>query len=284
MLIVDNADVLMMQNWEHVLSVFENLHLQPKKNHDVDFSRVRYWLLEGHARYYRQTILFSRIPAPVINNIFNKYCQNFAGKCQTDVLKSVRYQLGTICQIGFQLGQIFHRLECDSPLELPDLRFNFFIEKILPKFRDDMMSHTLIFIPSYFDFVKIRNYFKKNDLSSMDVSEYADKKSVERARYLFFHGKVHFMMLTERFYFYKRYKIRGINHLIFYELPHYAEYYPKFCNFLPDPKRKNLIMDNFSSTVLYSKYDAQKLCATVGQEKATHMLNSDKNVHMFMTE
>jgi U3 small nucleolar RNA-associated protein 25 len=204
-LIVDNADVLMMQNWEHVLTVFENLHLQPRQNHDVDFSRVRYWLLEGHARYYRQTLIFSRIPAPPINSIFNKYCQNFSGKCQIDVLKSSRFQSGTICHIGFQLGQIFNRIECDNPADLPQARFNFFIDKILPKFRDEMMSHTLVFIPSYFDYVQIRNHFKKNDLSSMNVNEYSDKKSVDRARYLFFHGKVHFMLLTERFFFYKRY-------------------------------------------------------------------------------
>ena len=214
MLIVDNADILMMQNWEHVLTVFENLHLQPKKNHDVDFSRVRYWLLDGHAKYYRQTLLFSRIPAPPINSIFNKYCQNYAGKCQLDVLKTTRYQIGTICQIGFQLGQIFHRVECDSPLDLPKVRFEFFLEKILPKFKDEMMSHTLIFIPSYFDFVTIRNYFKKNDISAMNISEYSDKKSIERARYLFFHGKVHFLLITERFFFYKRFILKKIFYII----------------------------------------------------------------------
>ena len=184
----------MMQNWEHVLTMMDHLHLQPKKSHDVDFSRVRNWLLDGYARFYRQTLVFSRIPAPPINSVFNKYCHNFAGKCQIDLVKSSKYQTGSICQIGFQLAQMFHRIECDSPIDLPEARFNFFIEKVchggvftifkftfnryfggfkvLPQFKDEMMSHTLIFIPSYFDFVKIRNYFKKNDLSSMHLSEY----------------------------------------------------------------------------------------------------------------
>jgi U3 small nucleolar RNA-associated protein 25 len=66
----------MMQNWEHVLTIFEHLHLQPKKSHDVDFSRVRNWLLDGHSSLYRQTLIFSRIPAPPINNIFNKVVEN----------------------------------------------------------------------------------------------------------------------------------------------------------------------------------------------------------------
>jgi len=282
-LIIDNADVLMMQNWEHVQTIFENLHLQPKKSHDVDFSRVRNWILDGHSRFYRQTLIFSRIPTPPINSIFNRYCQNLAGKCQTDLMQSTKFTTGSICQIGAPLTQMFHRVDCDSPIDLPQARLDFFIEKILPQFRDEQMNQTLIFIPSYFDFVKIRNYFKKHDMSSMHCSEYNDKKSIDRARYLFYHGRVHYMLLTERFHFYNRYRIRGINNIIFYELPHYAEFYSNFCNYLPDPKREASGMINFTATVLYSKYDAQKLCAVVGKQRATHMVNSDKNVHMFMT-
>lgn len=120
-----------MQNWEHVMTVFNNLHLQPKKSHDTDFSRVRSWLLDGHARFYRQTLIFSRIATPQINNIFNKYCMNFGGKFQIDLLKSPKYQLGTICKIGFQLAQVFNKVDCDSPADLPEQRFNFFIEKVI---------------------------------------------------------------------------------------------------------------------------------------------------------
>ena len=171
MLIVDNADILMMQNWEHVLNIFDHLHLQPKKSHDTDFSRVRNWLLEGHAPFYRQTLIFSRMPAPPINSLFNKYCKNYAGKFQLNLLENPKYQIGTICQIGYSLGQVFHRIDCDSPVDLAEARFNFFVEKILPQFKDEMKSHTLIFVPSYFDFVKLRNYFKKNELTSMHLSE-----------------------------------------------------------------------------------------------------------------
>lgn len=36
-------------------------------------------------------------------------------------------------------------------------------------------------------------------------------------------------------------------------------------------------------TVLYSKYDAQRLAAVVGAERAAQMLQSSKNVHLFVT-
>lgn len=35
-------------------------------------------------------------------------------------------------------------------------------------------------------------------------------------------------------------------------------------------------------TVLYNKYDAPKLSAIVGSERASRMTTSDRNVHMFM--
>lgn len=279
--IIDNADVLMMQNWDHVQTILNNLHILPKESHDTDFSRVRSWFLDGLAKYYCQKIVFSSVRSPLINSIFNKLCLNFSGKIQ---IKQVP-QIGAICNIGFQLGQVFHRINCDSPIDLPNARFDFFINKLLPQFKDEMKSHTLIFIPSYFDFVKVRNYFKKTDIKSTSISEYSDKKQIERSRYSFYHGRVHFMLITERFHFYKRYRIRGIDNLIFYELPEYPKYYSDFCNFLQDPKRiQNEGQSSFSSTIIYSKYDAHKLACVVGYERATHMINSDKSVHMFMTE
>lgn len=39
----------------------------------------------------------------------------------------------------------------------------------------------------------------------------------------------------------------------------------------------------WTCTVLYSKYDAQRLAAVVGAERAAQMLRSKKNVHLFIT-
>ena len=40
------------------------------------------------------------------------------------------------------------------------------------------MDHTLVFVPSYFDFVKVRNWFKKEDLDYSEISEYTKDKKV----------------------------------------------------------------------------------------------------------
>ena len=47
---VDLADMLVMQNWAHVSTVFARLTALPKSLHDADISRVRPWYLEGAAR------------------------------------------------------------------------------------------------------------------------------------------------------------------------------------------------------------------------------------------
>lgn len=79
-LVMDQADVFLMQNWEHVLHVMKHMNLQPLDSHGVDFSRVRMWSLNNWARHYRQTLVFSSIQDPQINNILSKHCTNYRGQ------------------------------------------------------------------------------------------------------------------------------------------------------------------------------------------------------------
>ena len=56
MMIVDQAEVLLMQNWDHVSTIMEQLHQQPRESHGVDYGRIRLWCLDGNSKYYRQTV------------------------------------------------------------------------------------------------------------------------------------------------------------------------------------------------------------------------------------
>ncbi|XP_069811035.1 U3 small nucleolar RNA-associated protein 25 homolog isoform X2 [Dendropsophus ebraccatus] len=276
-LIIDQADIYLMQNWEHVLLLMSHLNLQPTDSHGVDFSRVRMWNLSNWAKYYRQTLLFSALQDPHINSIFNKHCFNYSGQV---AVKNIPIT-GSICQVLVQLPHVFQRLEADSALSVFDARFNFFTDKILPQYRDAIMSHTLIFIPSYFDYVRLRNYFTKEELNFTHICEYTDKAGVSRARQFFLKGERQFLLVTERFHFYKRYTLKGIRNLIFYELPTYPHFYSEVCNMMKAWNKGEEA--TWTCTVLYSKYDAQRLAAVVGAERTAQMLQSKKSVHLFVT-
>ncbi|XP_006266087.2 U3 small nucleolar RNA-associated protein 25 homolog isoform X1 [Alligator mississippiensis] len=275
-LIIDQADIYLMQNWEHILHLMNHLNLLPLNSHGVDFSRVRMLNLNNWSKYYRQTLLFSALQDPQINSIFNKHCFNYRGQV---AVRNVP-MTGSINHVVVQLPHVFRRLESDSLISVIDARFQFFIDKVLPEYRDAVMSHTLIYVPSYFDYVRLRNYFKKEELNFTYTCEYTKKSSISRARQFFLKGERQFLLFTERFQFYKRYTIRGIRNLIFYELPTYSHFYSEICNMM---KANNGEEATWTCTVLYSKYDVQKLAAVVGIERAAQMLQSDKSVHLFVT-
>ncbi|XP_005997442.1 U3 small nucleolar RNA-associated protein 25 homolog [Latimeria chalumnae] len=276
-LIIDQADIFLMQNWEHVVHLMKHLNLQPLDSHGVDFSRVRMWSLNNWSKYYRQTLLFSAFQEPQINSIHNKHCLNYRGQVAVKNMP----QSGSICQVVVQLPHVFQRLETESFITLPDARFHFLINKILPQYRDAVMSHTLIYIPSYFDFVRLRNYFKKEELNFTHICEYTKRSGISRARQFFFKGQRQFLLFTERFHFYKRYMIKGIKNLIFYELPTYPHFYSEVCNMVKESNSGEEA--TWTCTVLYSKYDAQKLALVVGADRAAQMLQSKKSVHLFVT-
>ncbi|NWI18898.1 DIEXF factor, partial [Crypturellus soui] len=276
-LIIDQADIYLMQNWEHVLHLMKHMNLLPLDSHGVDFSRVRMLNLNNWSKYYRQTLLFSALQDPQINSIFNKHCFNYTGQVAVRNIP----QIGSISHVVVQLPHVFRRLEAESLNSVIDTRFQFFIDKVLPEYRDAIMSHTLVYVPSYFDYVRLRNYFKKEELNFVHICEYTKKAGICRARRFFLKGEKQFLLLTERFHFYKRYTIKGIKNLIFYELPTYPHFYSEICNMM---KATNSGVDaTWTCTVLYSKYDAQKLAAVVGIDRTAQMLQSKKNVHLFIT-
>ncbi|KAM9788129.1 U3 small nucleolar RNA-associated protein 25 homolog [Syngnathus typhle] len=275
-LVVDKADVFLMQNWEHVLHVMKHMNLQPLDSHGVDFSRVRMWNLNNWARHYRQTLVFSSIPDPQINNILTKHCANYRGQISVKNVPTA----GSICQVLVQLPHVFQMFSSDSFLN-HDARFQFFVDKVLPQYRDSVMSHTLIYIPSYFDFVRLRNYMKKQEMSFASVCEYSRKSEMCRARHFFQKGDKHFMLFTERFHFYKRYTIKGIQNLIFYGLPTFPHFYSEVCNMLAAGAQGQEA--SWTCTALYSRFDAHKVAAITGAQRAAQMLHSNKSLHLFVT-
>ncbi|OWR44886.1 digestive organ expansion factor protein [Danaus plexippus plexippus] len=280
-LVMDQADVFLMQNWDHLLHVLDHLHLQPRKTHDTDFSRVRLWAVNGWSKYYRQNLIFSSVSLPEIKSVVNKKCQNYAGK----VLVVNPPEVGSIQQVLVQVPQLFHRFNAASPLASVESRFEYFVKEVLPKQRDPLMSHTLIYVPSYFDFVRIRNYFKKEDIGFVQICEYSKDGKIARARDMFFHTEAHFLLYSERIHFFRRLRIKGIRHIIFYQPPTYPHFYSEMCNLMQESNQNKYGGSdcNMTVTVLYCKYDLPRAASILGTRRIAKMAASDKSVHMYVT-
>lgn len=77
------ADIFMMQNWEHILVLMEMMNKTPCDIHKLgtDLTRVRLWSLNGHASLYRQTVIFSATNVDHNRALIAK-CTNFTGRLQ----------------------------------------------------------------------------------------------------------------------------------------------------------------------------------------------------------
>uniref|UniRef100_A0A0D9WEQ2 UTP25 NTP hydrolase-like domain-containing protein n=1 Tax=Leersia perrieri TaxID=77586 RepID=A0A0D9WEQ2_9ORYZ len=129
--VVDHADVILMQSWSHLYAVFEQLNQLPSKEHGTNVMRIRPWYLDQHACYYRQTILLSSYLTPEMNALFNGLCLNYEGK-----VKLVTEYKGVLSKIQFEAPQVYERFDASSITEADDARFDHFCQKVYPKIQE----------------------------------------------------------------------------------------------------------------------------------------------------
>ncbi|CAA7398767.1 unnamed protein product [Spirodela intermedia] len=268
-LIIDHADVIAMQNWSHLTTVIEQLNHLPSKQHRTDFMRVRQWYLEGQSRFYRQTILLSDFLNPDMNSLFNHHCFNHEGK-----VKMMYHHKGVLPKILLPVKQVYERFNASSIDVIDDARFDYFVKKVYPKIKDSIQGGIMLFISSYLDFVRVRNFLKSQDASFCLLGEYTKQSDISRARVWFFQGTRKIMLYTERAHFYHRYKIRGIQNLCVYSLPERKDFYPELLNMLGEAK-------NAMCNVLFSRFDLLRLERIVGTAAGKRMVSSDKSMFVF---
>ncbi len=73
-------------------------------------------------------------------------------------------------------------MPCDSLATQDDSRFEYFVGTVLPQVLRSKQAHTAVFIPSYFDYVRVRNHLMKNKASVVNVHEYSRGSEVRYSR------------------------------------------------------------------------------------------------------
>jgi U3 small nucleolar RNA-associated protein 25 len=94
----------------------------------------------------------------------------------------------------------------------------------------------------------------------------------------FVRGEKEFMLITERFHFFRRFRLRGAHRVVFYDLPEHSQFYPDLVNFLlvGGGDEEDMTVD-----VMFSKYDMLKLERVVGTKRCASMSRAVKNVFTF---
>ncbi|CAK9170662.1 unnamed protein product [Ilex paraguariensis] len=275
------------------------------------FSVLFLWYLDGQAQFYRQTIILGSHVNPGdelenINALFNHHCVNYQGKvhqlsslhftyyvdlpkfCEALLIlnlkldnfqSSLKVKLvcaykGVLPKVLLPVRQVYERFDAESIVDADNARFEYFTKKVFPKIKDSIQGGIMLFISSYFEFVRVRNFLKSQDASFCLLGEYTKQSDISRGRVWFFQGRRKIMLYTERAHFYHRYKIRGIQNLIIYSLPERKEFYPEIVNMLEGSH-------SMICTVLFSRFDQFRLERVVGTAPAKRMVSSEKGVFVF---
>lgn len=278
--IVDQADAMQMQNWENVEVVFNHLNLQLKEAHGCDFSRVRNWYLDGNAKYLRQTILFSAYITPEMNRLFDISMLNVTGKAKL----TPTYSEGALANIsGLGIKQTFSRFDATSPATDPDARFKYFTTALLPSLLRlpkpvDGAQGLLVFIPSYYDFLRLRNFFATSTLTANTsfgaIHDYTDVSSQRRARSHFLTGRHSVLLYTQRAHHFFRLRLKGVKRVVMYGLPDNPIFYEELVGgFLSTTVQDGkATMEEVGVRAMFSKWDGLRMERVVGSERVKGML------------
>ncbi|VEU21112.1 DEKNAAC102028 [Brettanomyces naardenensis] len=307
--ILDKCEGLLMQNWEHVTELLNNrLNAPPKKFEEfkVDFSRIRMWAINDQYKYVTQMMVFGKYGTPELNGVvkgsrvscnlqsgtavFKPYVD---GKNSIiDLLKRKLVRMGMVGRLT-KLKQMFTRFEVDTISSEPDKRFEFFKNVTLPQIMSKASYDygTLVYVANYVDYIRLTNYLKEStSVPFVAIDEYSSQSKLTRNRASFAEGRgdAKVMLYTERLHFYKRYDIKGVRNVVFYQLPTDPDVYSQVMQFVVDEKirregedEEEVDLNLCMVRVMFDRLDMMKLEKVVGLRNAGRLCNGDGEMNEF---
>ena len=261
--VLDRADALRMQNWDHVLELSNCMNRKPRQLRDVDIRRLLPSAADQSTRFLRQTIILSNghspdYPALLHDRVATEFekgqrrsgdggdsdddadagmtrfdtpefearnvrgCVRFADKYAGDALASVTAH-------GVS-RQMFQHVELESLSQHHKSLVDTFTKRFWPDVGTKLEQLLIVVGSGYGDFLKVRRFLKSEGVDFCALHEYSSIQSLSRNRMRFFKKQVRVMVTTERFLWFRRYKLRGARHCVFVGTPETPEIYSECCN------------------------------------------------------
>ncbi|EPY19722.1 U3 small nucleolar RNA-associated protein 25 [Strigomonas culicis] len=275
--LMDEAHVLLMQNWDHAGGRVRAAEQRPRTTHGLsDLRRVYAWALQGKSGRHRQTILCSDISHATLLGAL-RGSLNSSGK----VLLQRREEEGAVAKVTGAVRQHFLRFDTTALDRADDDRFDYFTKQVFATKLNTLAERNvriILFVPSYFDFVRLRNYLYREYRDTFAaLSEYSTLKQQRRALGQFSDLERPVLLVTERFYFFKRYFVKLAEVMVFYSPPLFPEFYSGLIN------RLVASSPNAFALTLYCRYDTHELHRLVGTSRTRQLLERESSMFSFVT-
>lgn len=283
--IFDQLHSIEYQNVSHVMTVFDHLNKIPQEQHDTDFGRVRLWYINEQAKLFRQTMIFTKYVSPTANALINNRCQNISGRWRNHHFIDPSHS--SVGKLGLKVRQIFQRIDLGnaSIMEEPDFRFKFFTSVIIPSIvkSTGYEDGILVYIPDYADFMRLCNYMReKTTIIFSNINEYSTQKQLNSNRAMFQQGRSKVLLYTERLHHFRRYEIKGVKSVVFYQPPSNPEFYSEVVRFIANSAAIGSTDLNISTVrTIYSKLDGLSLERIVGTKRAAVLTRGQNEVYEF---
>ena len=227
--LMDFSEVFIYQNMEHLNEILSFINKPPKNNQNiVDINRIKEVYANNYGEYLRQNIIISHFKCLDIDVIINDISKNINGKVlfdgpyenQTELIKKefsekYNYMNSKNYEIRYEF-KILRDLKGEDDF---DEKFNYFTKNIWQNLYESFEKHTIIFISSTFDYLRLKSFFKQKSKSVCYISEDTDKKDWQRNRLYFENGKYKFLLYNERAHVYKKINLKFAKNIFFYSLP-----------------------------------------------------------------
>lgn len=290
MLIIDRADALRMQNWEHLTNVLDVMNRKPREMRDIDIRRIRPSVAAGESRWFRQTIVladganadYSNILVDVVKHDDRKKEDKEEGDEEQDVTMfdirtfaatnyrgRQRYLVQYPSALNMPLARhMFHHCDCNKASQRHQAMYEYFESVFWPDVGHGL-EQLLILASSYGDYMKIRSLLKHECVNFASLCEYSSNSDLSIKRRKFQSGEVPVMVITERFAWFRRYRMRGTKHVLFYGPPD-TPIYNEVLSWIEEPAQATAI-------TMFTKYDAMQLERVVGSVRTKTLVTSPPN-------
>ncbi|KAH0796001.1 digestive organ expansion factor [Histomonas meleagridis] len=259
-LILDSLDVLLMQNSDRLLQLISMLNKLPQKVTETDWKHLRLYCTDKQQHKMRQNIIYSSVLTPEIHNMFSRF-ENIRGQI---LIRPKKYP--PLLLPGLERN--FKRLSCANIKNIGDTIERCFREKIfflIKQWRsepEEVAKRTIVYFVSTYRFLQARKMLEDNMIGFLELSDESTDEDNKRMKRAFRDDKNAVMLMTERFYFHYRPKLRQIERVVFIQPPTFQQFVGELAG-------------NCTATFYFTEFDEGALERVVGSDVYGKILQSE---------